>query len=115
MLATRAASKPTPARTAHEVTVEDIEYLSHGGSGLLLRLFKPMGAGPFPLMIDLHGGAWCGQDRTSDVLFNEALAKSGVVRALGGPELWRCSGPAQGEAGIGLNFRPRSTICTLDR
>ena len=32
-------------------------------------------------MIDLHGGAWCGQDRTSDALFNEALANSGVVVA----------------------------------
>jgi acetyl esterase len=81
MLASSAASKPNPSRTPHEVTVDDVEYLSHGGSPLLLRLFKPKGAGPFPLMIDLHGGAWCGQDRTSDVMFNEALAKSGVVVA----------------------------------
>jgi hypothetical protein len=27
------------------------------------------------------GGAWCNQDRTSDVMFNEALAKSGAVVA----------------------------------
>ena len=81
MPATSAATKPTPLRTAHEFTVDDVEYLSHGGSPLLLRLFKPKGAGPFPLMIDLHGGAWCGQDRTSDAMFNEALAKSGVVVA----------------------------------
>jgi acetyl esterase len=81
MPATSAAIRPTPSRTAHEFTVDDVEYLSHGGSPLLLRLFKPKGAGPFPLMIDLHGGAWCGQDRTSDALFNEALARSGVVVA----------------------------------
>lgn len=81
MPATLTASKPTPSRAAHEFTVEDVEYLSHGGSPLLLRLYKPKGAGPFPLMIDLHGGAWCAQDRTSDVMFNEALAKSGVVVA----------------------------------
>ena len=81
MSATLAASKPAPARAAHEFTVDDVEYLSHGGSPLLLRLFKPKGAGPFPLMIDLHGGAWCGQDRTSDASFNEALASSGVVVA----------------------------------
>jgi acetyl esterase len=81
MPAISTVSKPTPSRTAHEFTVEDIEYLSHGGSPLLLRLFKPKGAGPFPLMIDLHGGAWCSQDRTSDAMFNEALAKSGVVVA----------------------------------
>jgi acetyl esterase len=81
MPATLAATKPTPSRTAHEFTVDDVEYLSHGGSPLLLRLFKPKGAGPFPLMIDLHGGAWCSQDRTGDTMFNEALAKSGVVVA----------------------------------
>ena len=81
MPATLTASKPTPSRAAHEFTVEDVEYLNHGGSPLLLRLYKPKGAGPFPLMIDLHGGAWCAQDRTSDAMFNEALAKSGVVVA----------------------------------
>jgi acetyl esterase/lipase len=81
MPAVSTASKPAPSRPAHPFTVADIEYLDHGGSPLLLRLFQPEGAGPFPLMIDLHGGAWCGQDRTSDALFNEALARSGVVVA----------------------------------
>ena len=81
MPTTSAATKPRPSRAAHEFTVDDVEYLSHGGSPLLLRLFKPKGAGPFPLMIDLHGGAWCGQDRMADASFNEALAKSGVVVA----------------------------------
>jgi acetyl esterase len=81
MPATVAVSKPTQVRPAYEFTVEDVEYLRHGGSPLLLRLFQPKGAGPFPLMIDLHGGAWCNQDRTSDAMFNEALAKSGVVVA----------------------------------
>ena len=81
MPAASAATKPVPSRAAHEFTVDDVEYLSHDGGPLLLRLFKPKGAGPFPLMIDLHGGAWCGQDRTSDAMFNEALAKSGVVVA----------------------------------
>jgi len=81
MPATRAAVKPTPSLTAHEFTVDDIEYLSHGDTRLLLRLFKPKAAGPFPLMVDLHGGAWCSQDRTADAMFNEALARSGIVVA----------------------------------
>lgn len=81
MPAISAAARPVRSKPAHEFTVEDIEYLSHGGSPLLLRLFQPKGTGPFPLMIDIHGGAWCGQDRTSDLLFNEALARSGVVVA----------------------------------
>jgi acetyl esterase len=81
MPASTVAARPTPSLSAHDFTVEDIEYLRHGSSPLLLRLFSPKGAGPFPLMIDLHGGAWCNQDRTGDAIFNAALAKSGVVVA----------------------------------
>ena len=61
--------------------VVDVEYLRHGGKPLHMRLYTPKGAGPFPAMIDLHGGAWCNLDRTSDVLFCETLAKSGVAVA----------------------------------
>jgi len=81
MPTTSTASTPIASRTAYEFTVEDVEYLNHDGSPLLLRLFMPAGAGPFPMMIDLHGGAWCSQDRTSDAIFNQALASSGVVVA----------------------------------
>jgi len=59
--------------------VEDVEFLRHGDKPLLARVYKPHGAGPFPIMIDLHGGAWCNLDRTSDVLFNETLARNGVT------------------------------------
>ncbi len=59
--------------------VEDVEFLRHGDKPLLARVFRPHGEGPFPIMIDLHGGAWCNLDRTSDVLFNETLARNGVT------------------------------------
>ncbi len=65
--------------TRYEIDVEDIEYLRHGGKPLLARVYKPRGSGPFPLIIDLHGGAWCNKDRTSDAGTDEPLAKSGVV------------------------------------
>jgi acetyl esterase/lipase len=62
-----------------EVDVEDIEYLRHGNKPLLARVYKPRGTGPFPFIIDLHGGAWTKKDRTSDAGTDEPLAKSGVV------------------------------------
>jgi acetyl esterase len=65
----------------HEFAVEDVEYLRHGSTPLLARLFKPRGDGPFPLVVDLHGGAWCRGDRLSDAPINEALARSGIVVA----------------------------------
>lgn len=63
------------------IDVEDVEYLRHGDKPLLARLFKPRGTGPFPLIVELHGGAWCKGDRSNDTLLNEPLSKSGVVVA----------------------------------
>ncbi|MGH7313364.1 MAG: alpha/beta hydrolase [Candidatus Rokuibacteriota bacterium] len=69
------------ASTAYAVDVEDVEYLRHADTPLLARVFKPRGTGPFPLIVELHGGAWCRGDRTNDIAINEPLARSGVVVA----------------------------------
>lgn len=76
-----AAAMTSGKAAAFDFDIEDVEYLRHGDKPLLMRLYKPRGNGPFPLMVDLHGGAWCNLDRTSDVLFNETLARSGVTVA----------------------------------
>ena len=65
----------------YDISVEDVEYIRHGDKPLLARLFKPRGQGPFPLIVDLHGGAWCLGDRLMDVAINKPLAQSGVVVA----------------------------------
>jgi acetyl esterase/lipase len=65
----------------HEFKVEDVEYLRHGNTPLLARLYRPQGTGPFPIMVELHGGAWYKSDRLADKLIHEALAKSGVIVA----------------------------------
>jgi acetyl esterase len=65
----------------HGIQIEDVEYLRHGGVPLLVRLYRPQGPGPFPLMVELHGGAWCRQDRLADAVIHEPLARSGVVVA----------------------------------
>jgi acetyl esterase/lipase len=66
---------------SYEIKVEDVEYLRHGDVSLLARLYRPQGTGPFPIMVELHGGAWCRQDRLADKLIHESLAKSGVIVA----------------------------------
>lgn len=63
----------------YEIDIEDVEYLRHGDKPLLARIYKPRGTGPFPLIVDLHGGAWCKKDRMSDAGTDEPLARSGVV------------------------------------
>jgi len=71
----------TTELTRHEIDIKDIEYIRHGNKPLLARVYRPRETGSFPLIIDLHGGAWCKKDRTSDVATDEALARSGVVVA----------------------------------
>jgi acetyl esterase/lipase len=66
---------------SYEIDVKDIEYLRHPTGALMATVFQPRGSGPFPLIVDIHGGAWVRGDRTNDKKINEALAKSGVVVA----------------------------------
>ena len=65
----------------YEVDVQDVEYLRHGETPLLARLFRPRGSGPFPVMVELHGGAWVRGDRLNGNAANEALARNGVIVA----------------------------------
>ena len=62
-----------------EFDVDDVEYLSHRGKPLLARVFKPRGAGPFPAMVECHGGAWCMSDRTTEKLRHQFMASHGIV------------------------------------
>lgn len=65
----------------HEIEIQDVEYRRHDGVPLLARLYRPQGAGPFPIMVELHGGAWCRLDRLADAVIHEPLARSGVIVA----------------------------------
>jgi acetyl esterase len=62
-----------------EFSVQDVEYLRHGGVGFLARVFTPTGAGPFPCIVEVHGGAWSTFDRTRGKMLHEALACAGMV------------------------------------
>jgi acetyl esterase len=63
----------------HSVQQRDIEYLQHGDLRLLARLYQPDGPGPFPAVVEVHGGAWTSGDRFSNVAIDAALARAGVV------------------------------------
>ncbi len=70
----------TPATPAsHAISTHDVEYLRHDTTPLLARIHVPDGPGPFPLVIEVHGGAWCRGDRMDEDRFNQSLARRGVV------------------------------------
>src|SRR5690242_1755238 len=64
-------------RPTFEVTWEDVEYRP----GLLARVYRPRGTGPFHAVIEIHGGAWNNNDRTQNAPMVSALASHGLVVA----------------------------------
>src|SRR5512147_3083917 len=62
-----------------EIKVWDIESRRTPKRTLMARVYQPQGAGPFPTLLDLHGGAWNNKDRLANVPMDEALAKSGIL------------------------------------
>ena len=65
----------------YEVKVFDIEYRKVGGRELLARIYQPQGAGLFPALLDVHGGAWSAGDRTTGEIRGNSLASSGMLVA----------------------------------
>jgi acetyl esterase len=74
-----AMTTATLEATTQKFDVDDVEYLRHGQKPLLARVFKPRGAGPFPALVECHGGAWCMSDRTTEHLRHEYMASHGIV------------------------------------
>ena len=49
------------------------------GRQLMARVYQPKGPGPFPVLLDLHGGAWNNKDRFANETMARAVAASGVL------------------------------------
>ena len=62
-------------------TTETVEYIRHGDTPYMMKLYKPSGDGPFPMIVDLHGGAWSSGDLADCDARDQALAASGFVVA----------------------------------
>src|SRR5207237_7166153 len=64
-----------------EVIQDDVEYARPGGQPLLARIYRPQAAQaePWPLLVDVHGGAWTYFNREVDWYFDSALAADGMV------------------------------------
>lgn len=63
----------------YSIKVWDVEYRRDPVRTLLARIYQPQGEGPFPTLLDVHGGAWNDQDRTANAPVDERLAASGLL------------------------------------
>ena len=66
----------------YEIKVWDVEFRRDPVRTLMARIYQPQGNGPFPALLDLHGGAWNNQDRTANAPMDESLAASGLLAAV---------------------------------
>jgi acetyl esterase len=63
-----------------DVSVSEVEFRRNAaGRMLMARIYEPNGPGPFPTVLDLHGGAWNAKDRRAEEPMDRALAASGVL------------------------------------
>jgi len=69
------------AEARPDIRVEDVEYQRQGGQALLARLYRTAGNGPFPAVVQVHGGAWVNKDRSDNDFIAKALAESGILVA----------------------------------
>ena len=63
-----------------DLKVTDVEFRrAVSGRMLMARVYQPQGVGPFPTLLDLHGGAWNNKDRSANEPMDRAVAASGVL------------------------------------
>ena len=62
------------------LAVTELEYRRNAqGRSLKARIYQPEGRGPFPVVLDLHGGAWNAKDRLAEEPFDRAIAAAGAL------------------------------------
>ena len=84
ILGVAAAVKPAAASydpaAKFGLKISEVEYRRNkAGRQLIARIYEPAGKGPFPTVLDLHGGAWNAKDRKAEEPMDRAIAESGVL------------------------------------
>jgi len=63
-----------------ELEVSEVPFRRNAqGRQLMARIYRPRGQGPFPTVLDLHGGAWNRKDRLAEEPMDRAIAASGAL------------------------------------
>jgi acetyl esterase/lipase len=63
-----------------DLTASEVEFRRNSaGRMLMARIYQPKAPGPFPTVLDLHGGAWNRKDRFAEEPMDRALAASGLL------------------------------------
>ena len=79
-----AKTKGYDPKAKFDLKVSEVPFRRNSaGRQLMARIYQPVGhgknTGPFPVLLDLHGGAWQRKDRTAEEPMDRAIASSGVL------------------------------------
>src|SRR5690349_5540997 len=66
-------------KASFELKVSEVPFRKNtAGRQLMARIYQPVASkrhpGPFPVLLDLHGGAWQRKDRTAEEPMDRAIA-----------------------------------------
>jgi len=81
-LAGRASAAKVPYDPAAKfpLKITDVPFRrTAAGRELMARVYQPEGAGPFPVLLDLHGGGWYRKDRFANEPMDRAIAAAGML------------------------------------
>lgn len=97
LLSSKAAAQSSPSKTLPAANantgglrlasapvafqMRDVEYLQVDGKTFQATVYQPEGSGPFPVILDVHGGAWVREDvgRDEHTIMDRTLAAMGLV------------------------------------
>lgn len=78
------APSPTPTQTPFPFAGQsliDVTYCNMDGQDLLLDMYFPNEGGPWPVVVQIHGGAWMRGDKSEAIGLGAALNAEGYVVA----------------------------------
>jgi acetyl esterase len=64
-----------------QVQTHEVEYQPRGVIPFLATIYQPGGSGPFPAIVDVHGGAYHIGDRLNNAAIDRGLAARGILVA----------------------------------
>lgn len=69
----------TASVLTHDISIEDVRYHQVDGEELLATIYRPLGKGPFPAVVSIHGGRWSAENRFTNAPIDTALAEAGIL------------------------------------
>lgn len=77
---TQACSMRYDPTARFKLKVTEVEFRrTSKGTPLMARIYQPIGPGPWPVVMDLHGGGWAEKDRLAEELFDRKMAVAGAL------------------------------------